>query len=93
MILRKIFLFPVYLYRKFISPALPKKCIYNPSCSSFMTGAVMKHGVIKGFILGIARILRCNRFFMGGFDPVPEKFSWKRIRYPYIAFRRHKNKS
>lgn len=88
-ILVKIFLLPIKGYQKFISPLLGSNCIYEPSCSEYVKTALIKHGIIKGSILGIARLLRCSRFYMGGPDPVPEKFSFKHIRNQRIAFRRH----
>ncbi len=48
----------------------------------------MKHGIIKGTIMGGARILRCSRLFMGGDDPVPETWSWKQIKDSFIIHRR-----
>jgi putative membrane protein insertion efficiency factor len=91
-LIRNIFLLPVHIYRFAISPFLGPSCIYSPTCSAYMLDAVHKHGILKGFLLGIARILRCNRAFMGGPDPVPEQFSWKRIRDPYIIFRKRRIK-
>ena len=91
-LVRNIFLMPVHLYRAVISPYLGPSCIYRPTCSAFMLDAVHKHGVLKGGILGLARILRCNGAFMGGVDPVPDIFSWKQIRDPYIIFRRPRRK-
>ncbi len=72
-IIRKIYLFPVNFYRKFISPLKPPCCKYYPSCSSYMITAVEKHGILKGTSLGIWRLLRCNPFSRGGVDYVPEK--------------------
>ncbi len=84
--LRHFFLIPVYLYQKLISPLLPKSCRYTPSCSTYWVQAVLKHGVIKGIILGIFRIFRCHSMFIGGEDPVPEKFNKKTIFNPYKKF-------
>lgn len=88
---RKIFLLPVKAYQKLISPMLGANCIYSPTCSEYFKQAVMQHGIIKGTILGTSRILRCNRFYMGGPDPVPQEFSFKYIRDRRIIFRRHKH--
>lgn len=73
--IRKIFLFPVKLYRKFISPLKPPSCRYTPTCSQYMIDAVEEWGVIRGLGLGIWRILRCNPFGRGGYDPVPKRKS------------------
>lgn len=72
--LKKIFIFPIKIYKRFISPCLPPRCRYYPSCSSYAIQAIEKHGVIKGIILGAWRILRCNPFARGGVDHVPDKF-------------------
>lgn len=94
-LVRNIFLMPIHVYRAVISPYLGPSCIYSPTCSAYMLDAVHKHGILKGSLLGITRILRCNRAFMGGPDPVPDSFSWKQIRDSYIIFhkpRRKKNR-
>ena len=70
--LKWLFLLPVYIYRKFISPVLPSMCIYKPSCSYYMLEAVKKHGIVKGGTMGTLRILRCAPWSQGGIDPVPD---------------------
>ncbi|MBF0819662.1 membrane protein insertion efficiency factor YidD [Streptococcus acidominimus] len=67
----------VRLYQRFISPLFPPSCRYRPTCSSYMIEALQKHG-LKGFLMGLARILRCHPFVAGGSDPVPDTFSLKR---------------
>lgn len=57
-------------YRRFISPLLPPSCRFSPSCSRYTLLAVQKHGVLRGGVMGAWRILRCNPFSKGGFDPV-----------------------
>lgn len=67
----KVLVAPIKLYRK-ISPYKGKKyCIYTPTCSQYAIEAIEKHGPIKGSLLAIWRILRCNPFSKGGYDPVP----------------------
>jgi putative membrane protein insertion efficiency factor len=58
-------------YQVAISPLLPPSCRYFPSCSSYAVEALEKHGAIRGSWLAARRILRCNPFRPGGFDPVP----------------------
>ena len=58
-------------YKRFISPLLPSACRFEPTCSIYMYQAIQKKGLIKGFLLGVRRILRCHPFSAGGFDPVP----------------------
>lgn len=85
--LRKAFLLPVYFYRKFISPALPSSCRYNPSCSCYFIEAVNRHGIFRGTCLGTARLFRCNGRFRCGEDPVPNEFSFALIKRQYRDFR------
>jgi uncharacterized protein len=58
------------LYRLCVSPYIPTTCRFYPTCSSYMMEAIQKKGFLKGFFLGILRILKCNPFHPGGFDPV-----------------------
>ena len=58
-------------YRKFISPLLPPSCRFTPTCSEYAIEAIQKHGAWKGSLLAVWRILRCNPFCRGGYDPVP----------------------
>jgi len=67
------------MYKNLISPLFLQTCRFNPSCSSYMMQAITKHGAIKGFYLGSKRILRCHPFNKGGWDPIPEKFNWKKM--------------
>ncbi|NLW45994.1 MAG: membrane protein insertion efficiency factor YidD [Firmicutes bacterium] len=60
-------------YRKFISPFLPKSCRFYPTCSEYTFQAVKKYGVKRGLSLGIKRIIRCNPFNEGGYDPLPKE--------------------
>ncbi len=63
----------VKLYRKFISPIKPPCCRFTPTCSAYALEAFTKRGFFAGLILTIWRILRCNPFFKGGYDPVPDR--------------------
>ena len=68
---RKFFCLPIRFYQKFISPLFPACCRFTPTCSQYALEAIEKHGVIKGFFLAFKRILRCNPYSKGGYDPVP----------------------
>ena len=61
------------LYRKIISPLKPPCCRFTPTCSAYAVEAFKKRGFFVGLILTVGRILRCNPFFKGGYDPVPER--------------------
>ena len=63
----------VKLYRRFISPIKPPCCRFTPTCSAYALEAFTKRGFFVGLILTVWRILRCNPFSKGGYDPVPEK--------------------
>ena len=61
----------IQLYKRFLSPLLPPSCRFTPSCSRYTVEAIQKHGALRGTLLGAWRILRCNPFGKGGYDPVP----------------------
>ena len=72
----------IFVYQKLISPLLGPRCKYHPSCSSYLVQAITTHGIIKGIILGILRIIRCNPFSGGGYNPVPSRGKWFADVYP-----------
>lgn len=63
----------IRFYQRKISPLFPPKCRYYPTCSQYALQAIEIHGVFKGMLLAIGRLMRCNIFFPGGVDPVPPK--------------------
>ena len=63
----------IHLYQRFLSPLIGNSCRFHPSCSQYCKIALLKHGLIKGSILTLARVCRCNPFFAGGFDYVPPR--------------------
>ncbi|MEM7541337.1 MAG: membrane protein insertion efficiency factor YidD [Pseudomonadota bacterium] len=69
---QRALLFVVIGYRRFISPALPARCRYAPTCSEYACEAVQRHGVAKGTALSLKRILRCHPWGGSGYDPVPD---------------------
>jgi len=68
-----LIIIPVKIYQAIISPILGPTCRYQPTCSHYMIKAIDEWGLIKGFYLGIKRILRCHPWGDSGFDPVPKK--------------------
>lgn len=68
--MKKILIGLIKFYRKQISPMSPPKCKYIPTCSQYAIEAIEKYGVIKGGFKALWRILRCNPFSRGGYDPV-----------------------
>jgi len=62
----------VVAYRRYVSPVLPARCRFYPSCSAYSLEALQKHGAVRGTGLTIWRLLRCHPFHPGGYDPVPD---------------------
>lgn len=72
--MKYILIFFVKGYKKFISPLLLSGCRYRPTCSQYALESLKKHGAFYGSVLAARRILRCNHFSKGGYDPVPDNF-------------------
>lgn len=62
---------PIVFYQKFITPFTPSSCRFTPSCSEYARQALLKHGPVKGLLLAVWRVLRCNPSGGSGYDPVP----------------------
>ena len=71
--MKKLLIRFIKFYQKNISANTSSKCKYFPTCSNYAVEALQIHGFFKGTALAIWRVLRCNPFSRGGFDPVPEK--------------------
>lgn len=69
--MKQLFLYLIRFYQKYISGMKHTKCPYYPSCSVYGYEAIEKYGALKGGLLATWRILRCNPFSKGGYDPVP----------------------
>ena len=69
--LRRVLIAPIRLYQLVISPLLPKRCRFYPTCSQYAIEALRRHGAIKGTWLAVKRIAKCHPFHPGGVDPVP----------------------
>jgi putative membrane protein insertion efficiency factor len=67
---RAIAVAPILLYQRLISPAIPRRCKYEPSCSRYAVDAIRAYGVWRGVVLAAWRLLRCNPWSLGGYDPV-----------------------
>jgi uncharacterized protein len=71
-LVKKILIYLIKLYKKYLSPLQRyNHCIYTPTCSQYGIEAIEKYGAVKGTYLTCKRILRCNPFAKGGYDPVP----------------------
>jgi putative membrane protein insertion efficiency factor len=65
---RTLFTAPIRVYQRVISPALPARCRYYPTCSQYAVGAIRRYGVLRGLVLAGWRVLRCNPLSNGGVD-------------------------
>lgn len=84
---------PVWLYQRLISPIIPARCNYYPTCSEYSRRALIRHGLIKGSVMSVMRIGRCSARYYGGNDDVPETFDWEELKREYRerSVRRHQN--
>lgn len=80
---RSVVLLPVRAYRRLVSPLLPQRCKYHPTCSAYAVEAVRSYGIIRGGVLAGWRLLRCNPWSHGGYDPVERQ----RLFEPHHASR------
>lgn len=73
--MKRLLLVPIAAYQRLVSPALPRRCRYEPTCSAYASQSIRRFGPIRGLLLACWRLLRCNPFSHGGFDPVPDRFT------------------
>ena len=71
--MKALFLAPIRLYQRFLSPVIPARCKYHPSCSHYAVDAVRRYGVLRGVVLAGWRLLRCNPWSHGGVDFVEDQ--------------------
>ena len=69
--MKRVLLGVIWFYKHAISPYTRKTCRFSPTCSEYAAEAISKHGAWRGFCLSVWRVLRCNPFGKGGYDPVP----------------------
>jgi putative membrane protein insertion efficiency factor len=71
--MRKVFVLPLRAYQRLVSPLLGNRCKYYPSCSEYAAQAIDRYGILRGLVLAGWRLLRCNPFSHGGYDPVDDQ--------------------
>ena len=74
---RRIVVAPITLYQRVISPAFPRRCKYEPTCSAYAGQAIREYGILRGLVLAGWRLLRCNPWSDGGYDPVSDQTLFK----------------
>ncbi len=72
-IARNVVVAPIRVYQRVISPLLPRRCKYHPTCSAYAVDAVREFGILRGLVLAGWRLLRCNPWSHGGYDPVEDQ--------------------
>jgi hypothetical protein len=72
---KRVVLAPIRAYQRWVSPARPRRCRYEPTCSAYAVEAIERFGIARGLVLATWRLLRCNPFSHGGYDPVRERFT------------------
>ena len=80
--LRALLVAPIRLYQRVISPAIPQRCRYYPSCSDYAVQAIRRFGILRGTVLAAWRLLRCNPWSHGGVDLVEDQHLFARGRRP-----------
>ncbi|MFI5027609.1 MAG: membrane protein insertion efficiency factor YidD [Solirubrobacterales bacterium] len=73
--MKRLLLAAIAAYGRWISPTRPRRCRYEPTCSAYAAEAIGRFGAARGTLLACWRLLRCNPFSHGGFDPVPVRFT------------------
>lgn len=73
--MKRSFLGAIRAYQRWLSPLLPRRCKYEPTCSAYAADAIRSFGPLRGGLLAAWRVLRCNPLSHGGFDPVPSRFT------------------
>ena len=76
--MRNLFIKIIKSYQKYISPAIPARCRYIPTCSEYAITAINRFGAFRGGLIAMYRIIRCSPLGSYGYDPVPDHFTFKR---------------
>lgn len=71
--LRGLAVLPIRVYQRALSPLVGPRCRYYPSCSEYAVEAIRRFGILRGVVLAVWRLLRCNPWSRGGFDPVEDQ--------------------
>lgn len=80
---RAVAIAPIAIYQRFVSPALPRRCKYEPTCSRYAVDAIRAYGLWRGSVLAGWRLLRCNPWSDGGYDPVEAQRLFGAVARPH----------
>ena len=72
LLMKTVLIWLIRVYRNYISPLFPPSCRYQPTCSQYAIQAIERFGICQGSWLALKRIVRCNPFYPGGYDPIPQ---------------------
>ena len=81
-LITRALLMPVRVYQRAISPLLPARCKYHPTCSAYAVQAVETYGILRGSLIAGWRLLRCNPWSHGGYDPVTAQSLFRSVSLP-----------
>jgi uncharacterized protein len=76
--MRRLVIAPIVAYQRVVSPVIARRCKYEPTCSAYAVQAIREFGILRGLVLAVWRLLRCNPFSHGGFDPVENQRLFRR---------------
>ena len=82
---RRVVTLPIRFYQRAISPAMPRHCKYEPTCSHYAAQAIGRYGILRGLVLAGWRLLRCNPFSHGGYDPVDSQRVFRTRAHPHSS--------
>lgn len=85
----EVLVFPIRLYRRFLSPLIPPRCRFTPTCSAYAVTALRRFGILRGTLLTVCRLVRCQPLCKAGYDPVPITFSLR----PFEGARQEKERN
>jgi putative membrane protein insertion efficiency factor len=82
---KRVLVTAIVAYQRWFSSARPRRCRFEPTCSAYAVESIERYGAIRGCALAIWRLLRCNPFTHGGFDPVPRRFTLRGLGHVHPA--------
>jgi putative membrane protein insertion efficiency factor len=88
-LVRRVAIAPIVVYQRIISPLFPRRCKYEPTCSAYAAQSIGRYGILRGLVLAGWRLLRCNPWSHGGYDPVEAQTLFRQGEPPSSSPARH----